>query len=290
MSSFLQFLSAGLTMGAIYALVAIGFVLIYNASDVVNFAQGEFVMLGGMATVFAAKAGLPLPLAMAAAVAGTVATGLALYAFAVRPARGASAVSLIIITIGASIFVRGLASIGFDKNIHNLPEYVSADAITLGGASIRPQSLLVLAGTALIVGALFVFLRRSLTGKAVLATAANRDAAKLVGIDTDRTIALSFAVSGAIGAVGGLLITPIALTSYDVGATLALKGFTAAVLGGLGHPVGAVAGGLLLGLLESLGAGYLSSQYKDAIAFVLLLATLIFMPHGLFGRGGTDRV
>lgn len=290
MSTLLQFLFAGLTMGAIYALVAIGFVLIYNACDVVNFAQGEFVMLGGMATVFAVKAGLPLWAAMLLAVAATVIVAMLLYGFAVRPARGASAVTLIIITIGASIFIRGLASVGFDKSIHNLPEYLSVQALDLLGASIRPQSLLVMAGAALIVAMLFGFLRRSLTGKAVLATAANRDAANLVGIDTGRMIALSFAVSGAIGAVGGILITPIGLTSYDVGAALALKGFTAAVIGGLGNPVGAVIGGLLLGLLESLGAGYLSSNYKDAIAFILLLATLIFMPNGLLGRAGAERV
>jgi branched-chain amino acid transport system permease protein len=290
MSGFLQFVSSGLTMGAIYALVAVGFVLIYNACDVVNFAQGEFVMLGGMVTVFAMKAGLPMAAAMLLAVACTTLTGWLLYSLAVRPAHSASAVTLIIITIGASIFIRGLASVGFDKNIHNLPALASGDALQIGGASIQPQSLVVLAGTAVIVVLLLAFLRRTLAGKALLATSANRDAAQLVGIDTLRMVALSFGVAGAIGAIGGILIAPIALVSYDVGGVLALKGFTAAVIGGLGHPIGAVAGGLLLGLLESFGAGYLSSQYKDAIAFALLLATLMFMPQGLFSRVGVERV
>ncbi len=290
MSTFLQFLFSGLTMGAIYALVAVGFVLIFNACEVVNFAQGEFVMLGGLGTVFALKAGLPLPLAAVVAVVGTMLVGLALYGLAVRPARGASAVTLIIITIGASIFIRGLASVGFGKDIHHLPGFASGQAFDVAGASIQPQGLLVLVGAAAIVIALLAFLRRTLAGKALLATAANADAARLAGIDTGRMVALSFAVAGMIGAVGGILIAPLAMVSYDVGVNLALKGFAAAVIGGLGHPLGAVVGGLLLGLLESFGAGYLSSQYKDGIALLMLLATLMLMPSGLFAGKRVERV
>lgn len=290
MSDLLQFTVSGLTNGSIYALVAMGFVLIYNASEVVNFAQGEFVMLGGMVAVFAVKAGIPLPWAAAIAVAVATATGLALYAGAVRPAGNASIVTLIIITIGASILVRGIASIAFDKSIHKLPEFVPTANLDMLGATVQSQGLVVLAGTAVIVLALWLFLSRTLPGKAIVATASSRLAANLCGINTSLVIALCFAVSGAIGAVGGLLITPIALTAYDVGASLALKGFTAAVLGGLGSPLGAVAGGLLLGLLEALGAGYLSSLYKDAIAFVVLLLVLMFMPRGLFAAAQVERV
>jgi branched-chain amino acid transport system permease protein len=290
MPELLQFLFSGLTIGAIYALVALGFTLIYNASDVINFAQGEFVMLGGMVTVFAAVAGAPLPVAAAAAILVAVLVGVALHKLAIQPARGASAVTLIIITIGASILLRGVAAIGFDKRFHSLPSFLGNDPWLIGGASVLPQTLLVLAGAALIFAALWFFLARTLSGKAMLATAANPTAAKLVGINTDRMVGLSFALSAGIGAVGGILVTPITLTNYDVGTLLALKGFAAAMLGGIGSPLGAVVGGLSVGLLEQLGAGYLSSAYKDAIAFIVILGVLFFMPHGLFGRTAVERV
>jgi branched-chain amino acid transport system permease protein len=290
MPEFLQFLASGLTVGAIYALVALGFTLIYNASDVINFAQGEFVMLGGMVTVFGTAAGAPLPLAALIAIVVTVLIGLALHRFAIAPARGASAVTLIIITIGASILLRGLAAVIFDKRFHSLPPIAGNKPLLIGGAAILPQSIIVLAATAVILVLLWALMTRTLIGKALLATAANRLAARLVGIDTGRMVGLSFAVSAAIGAIGGILVTPITLTSYDVGTLLALKGFAAAMLGGMGSPLGAVLGGLIVGLLEAFGAGYVSSAYKDAIAFLVILGVLFVMPHGLFGRAGVERV
>jgi branched-chain amino acid transport system permease protein len=290
MSELLQFLVSGLTVGAVYALVALGFTLVYHASDVVNFAQGEFVMLGGMVTVFAYAAGVPLPLAALLAVAASVVVGLLLYWLAIAPARGASAVSLIIITIGASILLRGAAQIVFDKQFHKLPAFSGDAPVDLFGAAIQPQSFWVLGGAALIVLILYYVMERTLIGKAVVATAANRLAAQLVGVNVATVMALAFGGSAAIGAVAGILITPITLTSYDVGTLLALKGFAAAMLGGMGNPLGAVVGGLLLGLLESFGAGYISSTYKDAIAFVVILAVLFAAPQGLFGRRTVERV
>lgn len=290
MAEFLQFLFSGLTVGAIYALVALGFTLIYNASDVINFAQGEFVMLGGMVTFFAAAAGVPLPLAALLAIAVAVAVGLSLYQFAIQPARGATAVTLIIITIGASIFLRGLVAVLFDKNFHSYPAFIGTEPYVIGGATVLPQSILVLLGVGAIVLGLWLLMSRTLIGKAMIATAANRVAAQLVGVNTGTIIALSFATSAAIGAVGGILITPITLTNYDVGTLLALKGFAAAMLGGMGNPVGAVVGGLLVGLLEAFGAGYVSSSYKDAIAFIVILLVLFLMPQGLFGRAAVERV
>lgn len=286
----LQFLVSGLTVGAVYALVALGFTLIHNASDVVNFAQGEFVMLGGMVTVFATAAGVPLPLAAVLAVLAAVAVGLLLYRLAIEPARGASAVTLIIITIGASIFLRGVAQVAFDKRFHQLPGFSGSDPIPLLGAAILPQSFWVLGGAVLIFIGLWLFLERTLAGKAVRATAANRLAARLVGVDTAKVLALSFGVSAGIGAVAGVLVTPITLTSYDIGTLLALKGFAAAMLGGMGSPFGAVVGGLVVGLLEALGAGYVSSAYKDAVAFLVILTVLFALPQGLFGRRGVERV
>jgi branched-chain amino acid transport system permease protein len=290
MSEFLQFLASGLTVGAVYALVALGFTLIYNASDVVNFAQGEFVMIGGMVTVFASAAGIPLPLAALIAIGTAIVVGLLLYWLAIAPARGAPAVTLIIITIGASILLRGVAQIVFDKQFHKLPPFTGDTPVNLLGASIQPQSFWVLGGAAAIVILLYGFLEKTLLGKAVLATAANRLAAHLVGINTATVMALSFGGSAAIGAVAGILITPITLTSYDVGTLLSLKGFAAAMLGGIGNPLGAVAGGIVLGLLESFGAGYISSTYKDAFAFIVILVVLFALPQGLFGRRVVERV
>jgi branched-chain amino acid transport system permease protein len=241
-------------------------------------------------TVFATAAGVPLAAAAVLAIAVAVAVGLLMHRLAIEPARGASAVTLIIITIGASILLRGLAAIVFDKRFHSLPPLVSGDPWPVGGATVLPQSVFVLAGGACLVVMLWMFLTHTLTGKALLATAANRLAAQLVGINTDRMVGLSFAISAAIGAIGGILVTPITLTNYDVGTLLALKGFAAAMLGGMGHPLGAVAGGLAVGLLEALGAGYLSSSYKDAIAFLVILAVLFVMPQGLFGRAAIERV
>ena len=290
MAELLQFVFSGLTVGAIYALVALGFTLIYKASDIINFAQGEFVMLGGMTTVFVAQAGVPLPLAAGIAIIATTAIGLALHRFAIEPARGATPVALIMITIGASIFLRGIAQIIFDRRFHSLPPLLGADPIQFGGAAILPQSLIVLASAAVIVVALWLFIERTIFGKAVIATAANRLAARLVGVDTRRIVAFSFAVSAAIGAIAGVLITPIALTSYDAGTLLALKGFAAAMLGGIGSAPGAVVGGILIGMFEALAAGYLSSNYKDAVAFLIILVVLVAIPQGLFGRAKIERV
>lgn len=290
MAEFLQLAFSGLTVGAVYALVALGFTLIYNASDVINFAQGDFVMIGGMGTVFLTAAGIALPLAALIAIIGTVIVGLLLHRFAIQPARGASPVALIMITIGASIFIKGVAQVVFDKQFHSLPSFSGDTPIAIGGATILPQSLWVVGGALVLVVALYMFLEHTLLGKAVLATAANRLAARLVGINVTIVLALAFGVSAAIGAVAGVLVTPITLTRYDLGTLFALKGFAAAMVGGMGNPMGAVVGGLLIGLMEAFGAGYISSTYKDAVAFVAILVVLFFMPRGLFGGRSVERV
>jgi branched-chain amino acid transport system permease protein len=289
MAGLLQFVFSGLTVGAVYALVGLGFTLIYNSSGIINFAQGEFVMLGGMITVFATLAGVPLFWAALIAIAATAAVGVALHRCAIEPARAASPVVLIMI-IGASIFLQGIAQQVFDKRFHSLPPFISGEPLRLAGAAILPQSILVLACAAAIVVGLWLFIDRTLFGKALIATAANRLAAQLIGIDTRKLIDFSFGLSAAIGAVAGILITPITLTSYDAGTVLALKGFAAAMLGGMGSGVGAVMGGVVLGLLEALSAGYISSNYKDAVAFLIILLVLVFMPQGLFGRARVERV
>jgi branched-chain amino acid transport system permease protein len=285
-----QFIAAGLTAGAIYALVALGFSIIYNASGVINFAQGEFVMIGGMSAVSLLQAGAHMPLAIAGAVLIAALVGLALAQLALESSRGSSVVTLIIITIGASIFLRGLAQLVWDKKLHALPPISGDQPIQLWGATLLPQSLWVLGVTLAIVVALSAFFGHTRLGKAMLATSHNRLAAQLVGIDVRTVLLASFGLAAALGAIAGVLIAPITFTSYDIGIMLGLKGFAAAILGGLGNFPGAVAGGLVLGLLESLGAGYVSSAYKDVIAFAIILIVLFFRPDGILGALRSARV
>jgi branched-chain amino acid transport system permease protein len=289
-SQWLQYVSSGLTAGAIYALVALGFSIIYNASRAINFAQGEFVMIGGMSAVTLVGAGLPLLAAVPMAVLAAVIVGLLLEKLAIEPARHADTVTLIIITIGASLLLRGLAQVVWDKRVHALPAFSGDTPLHFMGATMLPQSLWVIGGAGLAVAWLSWFFGRTLFGKAMLATSYNPLAARLVGINTRTVLFVSFGLAAGLGALGGVLIAPIAFTSYDTGIMLGLKGFAAAMLGGLGSFGGAVLGGLLLGLAEGLGAGFISSAYKDAIAFVIILAVLFFMPGGLVGARRTERV
>ncbi len=286
----IQFLATGLSVGSTYALVGLGFAIIYNASGVVNFAQGEFVMLGAMSAVGMLAAGVPYPLALIVAVLIVTLVGMALNKFAIEPARGASVVATIIITIGASIFLKGAALLVWGKDIFSMPAFSGDEPIQIGSATLVPQNLWVMGITIVLVLVVRYFFDKTLFGKAILACSCNKTAAGLVGINVRLMLLTSYGLSAAIGAVAGLLIAPIAFTSFDAGTMLGLKGFSAAILGGMGSSMGAVAGGLVLGVLESLGAGLISSGYKDAMAFVIILAVLFFKPSGLFGFKSVDRV
>ncbi|MCA1910083.1 MAG: branched-chain amino acid ABC transporter permease [Magnetospirillum sp.] len=290
LESTIQFILAGLTSGAIYALVGLGFTIIYNASHVINFAQGEFIVIGGMSTVALVAAGLPLPVAIVLATLVTMVVGLALARFAIQPAKDADVVALIIITIGASIFLRGIVQVVFGKDIHSLPHFSGETPLNLMGATLMPQSLWVMGISAALILVMAWFFNATLAGKAMLATAYNALAARLMGVDTKWVLLSAFALSALLGAVGGIVVTPITFVSYESGIMLGLKGFSAAVLGGLGNGIGAVAGGLILGVVEAMSAGYISSAYKDAIAFIIILVVLVARPNGLFGKKGIDRV
>jgi branched-chain amino acid transport system permease protein len=285
-----QFFLSGLTTGGTYALIALGFSLVYNATGVINFAQGEFVMLGGMITAAAMSAwNLPLWLAALIAVAITTLVGLILDRAAIRPARNASVVVLIIITVGASIFIKGLASIIWGPDERPLPPFTGQSPIDLFGATITPQSLWVLGATLVCAVAMWIMFEYTTVGKAMRACAINPHAARLCGIELSRMISWSFGLAAAIGAVAGIVLAPITMAQYNVGMMLGLKGFCAAILGGLGNALGGILGGLILGVLEALGAGLISSQYKDAMAFIVLIAVLLIKPSGLLGReGGED--
>lgn len=289
-SQVLQFILSGLTLGGIYALIGLGFVTTYNVTGILNFAQGEFVMLGALITVALVALKLPIFLAIVLAVLVVALIGALMERLAIYPARHASLVTVIIITIGVSISIRGLALLIWGTDPYSLPAFSAGSPLSLAGASITPQALWVIGTAVAVVIALFFFFERTYLGKAVRACVVNKLAARLMGISPQLMSLFAVALSAGLGAIAGIVITPITLATYDMGLMLGLKGFVAAVLGGLTSISGAVLGGFLLGVLEALGSGLISSGYKDAIAFLILVLVLFIKPSGLLGGVGSKRV
>ena len=287
----LQYTLSGLSTGAIYALIGIGFSIIYNATGIINFAQGEFVMLGGLLTLSCLELlNLPLWAAIPCAVAVSTVIGILFERLAIRPLKAPTPINLVIITIGGSILIRGLAMLIWGKDTHTIPPFSGDSPIAIGGATILPQHLWILGITLVIILVNKIYFYHTISGKAMRACSYNRRAAGLVGIDVKRMVLFSFIISSAMGAVAGIIVAPLTMTAYDVGVMLGLKGFCAAIIGGMSSGVSTVIGGLILGVLESLGAGLISSGYKDAIAFIILLLILFFRPQGLFGKADSERV
>jgi branched-chain amino acid transport system permease protein len=280
----LQFLFSGITQGSVYALIGLGFMVIYNSSEIINFAQGEFVMLGGMLAVTFHTAGMPLPLAILLAVVAVTFFGVAFQHLAVRPLQKAATFSVIIMTIGASIFIRGLALLIWGTGTYSLPFFITGDPIIIGGAAVIPHYLLVFGASIVLMVILNLFFKKTLAGQAMRASAVNRQGASLCGIKPEWMVKISFGLSAGLAAVSGIIIAPTNLTGWDVGIKLGLKGFVVAIIGGLNSFVGTICGGFLLGIIEALGAGFISSQYKDAITFGLLIVILFLRPTGIFGR------
>lgn len=281
----MQYLITGITIGSIYAMVAIGFNIIYDVTEIINFAQGEFVALGGLTMVsLNVSIGIPLPFAFCGTVVIVTLIGLLMDRLAIRPIRQPSVLTLIIATIAVSFIIRGAAMYFWGKDPYDLPPFSGRTPINFLGGVIQPQYLWVIGFLVIVVILLSLFFEKTITGKAMRACSDNTDAAMLVGINANRMILMSFALSAAIGAVAGIIITPISLMEYDRGAMLAVKGFGAVILGGLGSFPGAIIGGLILGLIESFGAGLISSGYKDAFALIVLLGVLFFKPSGILGN------
>ncbi|MHB8985379.1 MAG: branched-chain amino acid ABC transporter permease [Eubacteriales bacterium] len=279
----LQYLFSGLTLGAIYALIALALVMTYNITGILNMAQGEFVALGALTACSLYTAGLPALLCFFLAVLVTAAVGGLVERLAINPARDASPLSLIIITIGVSISLRGLALLIWGTDPHSLPAFTRGGPLQVLGAAVNTQSLWIFGLVVVTVAGLFAFMERTYWGKAVRACVVNRTAARLMGINPYLLSFLAFIASGAMGAAAGIFITPVTLATYDMGFMLGLKGFVAAVLGGINNIGGAIVGGFLLGLLEIFGAGLVSSGFKDAVAMIVLIAVLLVRPEGILG-------
>ena len=287
----LQYFLSGLTKGSIYAVVAIGFNLIYSATGVLNFAQGEFVMLGGMVAVTLAQF-VPLPVAVVGAVVVVCGVGCLLEVLFFRKLRRHSVLHLVIITIGLSIVMQEAALHLWDEKVRSLPYFTGNEvsSIRFLGAAISPQVLWVMGTVAVTVVLLHVFLKYTLHGRAMRACSSNPEAAMLAGINIPNMRTLSFGLSAALGALAGCVISPITMTHYEMGTPLAIKGFAAAILGGLGNPMAAVAGGLAVGVLEAVAVSRLPAAYNDVAAFAVLLLVLFVRPHGLFGRPDAENV
>lgn len=284
-----QLLTTGLTFGAIYALVGLGFVTIARASQIINFAQGEFVMLGGMMTFFLLKGtDLPYPLAAVFSILIVVFIGFLLHLLVIYPLRKASLPILLMATLGASLFLSSASALFFGTLPKALPPFLGRSPFEMGGVSISPQSLFVLGATFLILLSLYFLSHRTFLGKAMEASSTDPLGADLSGISRNLMIFLAFGVGAGIGSLAGIFITPIFYVSYHSGTLIGLKGFIAAVLGGWGKHGGAILGGFVLGVVESLSVAFIPSGYKDGVAFVILLLILHFRPKGILGSPFID--
>jgi len=288
---FLQYLFAGITYGVIYAIVAIGFNIIYNTTGIINFAQGEFVMLGGMISISLLQV-VPLPVAIALAVLLTMLIGALIEIVFIRWLDSPSVLRMIIITIGLSILIREVALHVWGESIRSLPYFVGNEitTITIGSVRLSPQVLWVIGVCGIMVLGLNLFFKVTPIGREMRACSSNRTAAILCGINTRNMVTLSFMLSAGIGALAGCVMSPITYTQYDSGTSLAIKGFTVAILGGLGNSMGAVAAGLLLGIIEAYSVAVVPLAFQDAISITILLIILFVRPHGIFGSSAAARL
>lgn len=280
-STVLQSLISGLTLGCIYAALGLGLYVVYGVTRVLNFAQGEFVMLGGMITVSLCGWGVPLFPAIVVAVFVVSVTGAILYRFIIHPARNASGSVLAFLTVGFAFAVEGLTLLVWGWEYRSLTNFLGSSSIHLWGATIFGQAPWVVGMTILMVAGLYYFFGHTMLGRALRACADEPLGARTVGISPERMGLLAFVIAAALGAVAGATITPLTMTAYNVGIPLTIKGLLAAFVGGMHRAEGVIVGGLLLGLTEALSAGLMPSGYHEAIALSILLIVFLVRPRGL---------
>lgn len=281
-----QILVSGLGIGCVYGLIGIGFCVIYNASGIVNFAQGAFVMLGGMITqVLFARNGVSLPVAALIAILAVATLGVVIERIVVRPLwnRKATMFVMILATLAAQIVIERLTLIAVGDQPKTLPVFTDRPPLMIGSVALGYQLIWIVGGSLAIVGLLAAFFSLTKTGKAMRACSINREAAALQGIPVSRMLALAFALSAALGAIAGILITPTQYTAFNVGVPFAISGFIAAIVGGFGRPFGAFLGGLLLGLLQALAIVGFGAGLKNVAALSVLLLFLFIRPSGILG-------
>ncbi|MDX8440272.1 branched-chain amino acid ABC transporter permease [Mesorhizobium australafricanum] len=286
MNLVLQSLISGISIGCVYGLIGIGFCVIYNASGIVNFAQGAFVMLGGMVTyVLINKFQLPYIVAALGAIAVTAIVGAGVERLVVRPLwkRSAPMFVMILATLAAQIVIERLTYLAVDDQPKTLPAFTDRAPIMLGGVAINFQSLWIMGGSVVIVIALGLFFKSTRTGRAMRAVSINAEAAALQGIPVSLMLTLAFVLSALLGAVAGILLTPTQYTAFNMGVPFAISGFIAAIIGGFGRPLGAFIGGITLGLVQAMAILGLGAGVKNVAALSLLLVLLFIRPSGLLG-------
>lgn len=286
-----QIVVSGLANGALYAFVGLGFSLISRSTGIINFAQGDFAMLGAVLTGLLVAGEVPIAIAVPLAVLTCGLLGGALHVFAIQRAERANMAQLIIMTIGFSILIHGAVIWGWGSDPISVPAFTGGTPLNVLGVTILPQAIWLIGTLLVVTGLMWVFFQRTVLGLALRAGAANPLGAAFVGINHKRLGAYSFVVAGLLGGLGGAVWAPIAFAQVDIGVALGLKGFTAAALGGFGTTFGPIVGGLIFGLIESLASGLVSSAYTEAISYGLLLLVLILRPQGLLGKrkqGGVD--
>jgi len=285
MAIILQLLFTGLGIGAVYALVALGFVLIYRATNVVNFAQGQFAMLGGYCMVITTvDLGLPYWLGILITLVVMAGFGVIFNLGVYYPLRHRSFLPVVISTIGASILITNLVLGLYGPEPTTLPGVTDFPGVSLGAVFLDSQYLVIIAVTLILVVLQYFFFEHTLVGKKMQAVSQDKEVASLLGINVTGMIMLTFAYSAVLGGIAGVLVAPILFVSVGLGAQIALKAFAASIIGGFGDVPGAIAGGLIIGVAETLGAFYISVPYKDAFAFILLFAFLLIRPQGIFGE------
>ena len=282
----LQSMVTGVGVGLIYGLVGIGFCVIYNASGIVNFAQGVFVMLGGMfAHAVMTRLGVPLILAAIIAVPLVAGAGMLMERLVVRPMwdRKATLFAIVLATLATQIMIERIMLLTLGDQPRSIPPFTDGGPLRLGAIAVGYQLFWILGGGAVLVTLLWLFFTRTTTGRALRACSQNREAAAQLGIPVGRMLAISFALSAALGAIAGILVTPTQYTAYNVGGPFGVNGFIAAIIGGFGNAGGALAGGILLGLAQSIAIVVFGAGFKNVAALSLLLLVLLVFPSGLFG-------
>ena len=286
----LQVLFQGLALGSIYALVALGFVLIIRATNVVNFAQGDFAMLGAYSMVlFFTGLGWPYWVAFVGSLAAMAVFGVIFNYGVYYPLRHRSFLPVVISTLGASIFLQNTVLAVFGPQPRPLEKVLAADGVNIGGVFLDSQYLVILAVTLALVLFTYLFFEHTLLGKKLQATSQDKDMARLLGIPVALMISITFIYSSALGGLAGVLVGPVLFVSIGMGSIIALKAFAATIIGGFGDVTGAIVGGLLLGVIESMAAYHISVPYKDAYAFLALFIFLLFRPSGIFGEKVSEK-
>ncbi len=280
----------GIVLGSIYALIALGYTMVWNILEFINFAHGEVYMVGAFVGLTTVLAGAPLLIGFVAGAAAAALLGVLIERLAYRPLRGTPKINLLISAIGVSIVLQNLAQVVWGARPRVFPSPFLKSSVQLAGINVNYQQIFIVALALVLMVGLQLWIKHTMMGKALRGSAQDLEAAQLMGIPTNRVVSLTFAIGSALGAIAGILIGPLFLVYPTMGALAGLKAFTAAVLGGMGNIAGAMLGGILLGSIESLSAAYLSSGYRDAIAFSLLILVLLFRPWGLLGKPTREKV